>query len=332
MINPYYADFRKQSWLQKLATKEKWTICDNEKVPIDVFGVKYLNQIFGAKMDRPYALDTLDELYDAIPDLSNFDFYLQAPMDNIVVLDIEPSCPERIKQNLLQWPAIYCERSMSGKGIHMVFPYPDDLAIEIPNIASKVVLKPDHKYYEILLNHFVTFTGDVIPHTPTKTMEPFRKLFRSLGLKKSKKQSGGPLDIQIENIEELKPKDCPVLDDILNYLEHEAGRRDKTPADYHDDMSTYEYCHMLYLNRRLNSILKISYINDVIKNRPFTINERSWCVYQIGAKTLPGRKKHTTTRNCGSIRVPWLMYVAMNAIRYDIDHPEEEDIETHEHE
>lgn len=318
MQNPYFEEFRKQPWVQKIADKPKWTICDNTKMPVDMFMIEYRQTICGAKTDKAWSLDTLDNVHRIVPNLANFDFNLQGILDDIVVLDIEPSCPERVKRNLLKLPSLYCEESMSGKGIHMVFPYPHDIAVEIPDIQNRVVLKPKHKWYEILINHFVTFTGREMPHTPTKSPENFRKLFRKLALSQKKRSPNGSginVDIEIENIQELEPKYFPALDDVLMYLRADAERRTKTPEDYNDDMSTFEYNHMAFLDHRLDSILKVSDIADAINaTRPLSLTERAWCVYTAGAEFLPYREKHDSHRMCKDVRVPWLLYEAIKAV------------------
>lgn len=316
MENPYYKNFRSQPWIQKIAEKRKWTICDNTKMPIDMFVLQYRHAICGANSEKPWSLLTLDEVHKIVPDQANFDFYMQGVLDGIVVLDIEPDCPEQIKQNLLKLPALYCEESMSGKGIHMVFPYPHKIAAKIPNIQSKVVLKPKHKWYEILLYHYVTFTGREIKHTPTKSIDHFNKLFKGLAIQKIKHdQNRHNIEISIEDIQELEPKGCPVLNDILYYIKNEASHRSKTPADYGNDLSTYEYYHMAYLDHKLESILKISYIDDGIKaTKPLSLAERAWCVYTAGSKFLPYRDKHEVYKKYNDIRVPWLLYLSLKAI------------------
>ena len=105
----------------------------------------------------------------------------QANGDDIVILDIEPDCPDDEKADFLALPWIYAETSVSGRGLHLVFPAP----ASHPEIRlGKTKLKPDNRNdYEILLNHYITFTMCPVTHDPNRSIRPmsdFEALWENL--------------------------------------------------------------------------------------------------------------------------------------------------------
>lgn len=317
--NPRFTEFLQQPWVQNIAKIERWTISDKDKMPIDMYELKYKNHIKGCDMTVPYSTESLFNLYKDVPNASNFAFYLNGALHGIVILDIEPICPPEIKANLIKMPCLYAETSMSGKGIHMIFPYPDDLMIKYPN-AGKHAMKYK-KFYEILISHCVTFTGNKIPYTPItdeSSTEAFRTVFETIA--KNQKESF-VLDITID-LDKIKPIDCNVTDDILMYLNNYANT-DKLLSAYVQkhmnlgdqiDWSVFEYGYIAQLNDNLKSILKVSYIDDEIKKQNnISYEQRIWFLIKVAKEHLPGREKHNTMRN----GAPWLIYLASKVISDD---------------
>ena len=82
------------------------------------------------------------------------------------VLDIEATATEETRKMFEGLPQILSETSMSGKGVHVLFPLMSGFACNDP-IWSKVYgqcmsLKSDDNTWEVLLSQDVTFTGDII--------------------------------------------------------------------------------------------------------------------------------------------------------------------------
>ena len=83
---------------------------------------KDANIIWGAAFDRGYnPLVDLETVCKTLPTAANNTYHLDALIDKIVVLDVEPKCPEEIKRQFLSLPYLYSETSMSGNGLHLIF-------------------------------------------------------------------------------------------------------------------------------------------------------------------------------------------------------------------
>lgn len=314
--NPYIENFIKQTWLSKIANEKRWTISDCEKMPVDMYLLKYRQLIKGADSTVPYSLISLHELYKDFPDATNVAFNLDAAFHNIVILDIEPTCPENIKSQILKIPTIYAETSMSGKGIHMVFDYPEDIIMKYPNAAEKPALKRKDKYYEILLSHYVTFTGKAINFVKSKCVQDqtqFRNIFEVLA-REQKPTQRASVDF---NLDDIKPVKCNVTEDILKYLMHYADTL-QWYIQKHDDLgeekdnSSFELGYISKLNVKLNAILKISYIHEEITSRGgLTLQEKIWFLTHTATEKLPYRSKHDEFRD----GLPWLMYLSNKAVQ-----------------
>lgn len=313
--NPRFTEFIQQPWLKNIANLNRWTISTNEKIPVDMYNLEYRHIINGCDISIPYSTVTLHDLYKKVPNAKNFAFYLCAGIHDIVILDIEPICPSELKAKLMNLPCLYAETSMSGKGIHMIFPYPEDIAMQYPN-ACKAAMKYK-KYYEILMNHCVTFTGNIIPHTPItdkNSLQPFRNVFKELAIKQ---KESIVVDINID-LEKIKPVNCKVTDNILFYLAKYADEdthfqhyiQSQMDLGEELDHSTFEFNYMTSLYTKLKSILKISFIDDELqKHGELTIEEQLWFVTSIAKERIKPRKKHDEKRN----NMPWLIYLASTA-------------------
>ena len=294
-----FPDFYNNAFVQSIKDKPKWTVSDNEKMPIDIYALVHKNCIYGASMDRGYnPLVTLDELCDILPNATNNAFSLDAITDKFVVLDIEPDCPEKIKKSLLQMPYLYGEVSMSGKGYHLVFPLPDCIK-DYPIAQTKIVMKEEHGYYEILMSHYVTFTRNVIP--PTTGTKSFEELFQKMAAAQKETKR---LDIDVSN--ELSLDDIPYIDDILRllYKQHYT----KTINDFYGDNSKYEYGYMGFLHYKLCTILKVSCIQE--NGHDYTDDEKTWILYTVAKEQFEYRAKHDETRD----GLPWLLYLAREIV------------------
>ena len=309
--NPMYyyenfPNFYKHPFIQSIANRKRWTVSDNDKAPLDVVDYKNTGRAHGALYKDSQSLVSLDELITIIPDAANHAFYLDAMIDCFVVLDIEPKCPDDIKTELLKLPYIYGEISLSGKGYHLIFPLPDCIN-EYPDAQKKVVLEGDNKYYEILMNHYCTFTRNMLPPSdPNADPEAFDNLFESLA-SRQKSVNEKQFDITKE-----KP-DIPAEEKILSVLAKQ--KYDKTLNDFaHDDgsydNSRYEYNYILFLYRKLNIILCVTPIQKASNNHDYTDNEKAWLLYEIAKDYIKYRPKHDETRN----GMPWLLFMAQKVI------------------
>ena len=309
-FDPYlvFPEFYKNPLIQRSKNTPKWSVSDKNKRPIDMRKLKNYGEIRGAEFTDNRSLMTLTELCEFMPDATNHAFYLDALTDGFVVLDIEPKCPEQIKQKMLTLPYLYGEVSMSEKGLHLVFLLPDCIK-EYPAAQKKVVFKEENGYYEILLNHYVTFTRRAISpyfNIPDKSNEnAFVDLFRHMA---SEQKEVHRDDVYVDGLE---PKDIPMQDIILDILSHQHYK--KSALDFSGDMSAYEYAHIGFLYYNLKMLLKL----DVIQQgqHEYTVQERAWLLYYAAQDKIPYRAKHEEQR----YGLPWLLYLCQEVIAKNVD-------------
>lgn len=293
-----FDDFYNHPFIKSITDNEKWTVSDKDKKPIDMFAYKYRQQITGALFTDNKSLVSLPELCELIPNARNNAYFMDSIVDKFVVLDIEPICPDAIKQKLLKTKYVYGEISMSGKGYHLIYPLPNCFS-KYPIAQKKIVIKEEHGYYEILLQHYVTFTRNMLPDATGG--EDFEKIFEELA-SIQKETIRKDIDVQ-----ELKPNNIPLEKDILITLNHLDYN--KTPIDFHNDMSKYEYGFMGFLYYKLKKQLAL----QDYKEHKYSDNEKAWLLYTVAKNKIPKRQKHNEYRN----NLPWLLYLASEIIAKD---------------
>lgn len=287
-----FQDFYEHPFIKSIKDNKKWTISTNKKMPIDIFMHESFNCITGALFTNSHALTSLNHLCELFPRAKNHAYYMDALVDNFVLLDIEPKCPDDIKQKLLETNYVYGEISMSGKGVHLVFPVPDCID-DYPIVKNKIVMKEEHGYYEILLQHYVTFTRNQIPKSKIKNQDNFIKIFKELA---EKQKEHNVTDVDIKDME----PDIPKKDEIINILS--LQKFGKTPKDYHDDMSFYEWAAIEFLMKKLDMLLKTTIAKQ---DHVYSDNERAWLVYKTLPNIIEERDKHYQRRH----GLPWLLYL-----------------------
>lgn len=295
-----FPDFYNNPFIQKIAKNEKWTVSDKDKRPIDMHALIYEEKIWGLAYNRGYnPMVDLDTLCKTIPNAANNAYMLDALYDKFVILDVEPTCPDFIKQRLLRLPYIYGETSMSGKGLHMAFELPEDLLDKYPVAKNKLALKEDHGYYEILLNHMITFTRNVLPQqTEKENISIFHNIFELLANKAKPSESAKSADAV--TVTDINADDIPYFDTLMPALQ--AQIYGKTPEDFYNDMSKYEFGITGFYYRMLMKLLK----KNKYKDHEYTDEEKAVILYHLTSAKLPYREKHDQIRN----NMPWLLYIA----------------------
>lgn len=304
-----YDAFRTNPFISGIAAKERWTVSTADKVPIDMYALEYKGIVAGAKFNNELSLATLDKVHGLIPAAANYAFYMDALKDGFVLLDIEPKCPDEVKAKLLAMPCRYIETSMSGKGVHMVFDLPADLLDKYPDARQKVVMKEKHGWYEILLLHYVTFTGRALPQAMREGCPAygFRDLFEELARKQTVAVRS---DVEVEAIDGVDYPSTPVvLDRLRNRQEYR-----KTLDDFDGDKSKFEFgfiCHKYFWLKRL------LLVPAIMADHRYTDAEAAWLLYTVASEQLPKRPKHEELRN----GMPWLMYLAYEVIAQNKNDP-----------
>lgn len=310
-----FPEFYNHPFIKSIADIERWTVSDNNKRPIDMFEWIYRQKLVGAATTDSNSLISLHRLCQTLPNAANNTFFMDTLTDNFVMLDIEKTCPDEIKQELLKLPYIYGETSLSGKGYHLVFPCPACF-FEYPAATKKVVMKEEHGYYEILLNHYVMFTRNMIP--PSEGTGDFETFFRNL-CEKQKEVNREDVDIH-----DMEPEHGPDYDKIVELLIRQDYK--KTRDDFSEDLSRYEYGYIGFLYYKLNQILKVNTIalydvkseetgKTVKQKYVYSDNEKAWILYTVAKDKIPYRAKHEEQRD----GLPWLLYMAREIIAKNVE-------------
>lgn len=293
--------------IQDLAGKPYWTISDNSKKPIDMGALRVEQKLVGC-LNYEDSTVTIRELLELIPNASNHAYRLDSDRDGYVCLDIEPSCPENIKKKLLQLNYVYGETSLSGKGLHLFFEEPDIIQ-KYPEALKKTVLKEKHKYYEVLRDHTVTFTRNVLRRP--KGTKDFAELYEKL-CKEVK-----PTVIKEFDYTSIEPE-IERFDEIAMYLIQSTSQYTKTVDYFHGDHSALEFGFFAFVYRRLNNLLS----TGLFKDTQYDDNQRMWILYLVCKDHLPfpHRKKHDEQR----AGMPWLLYLCHEVIAKFNDPDKEE--------
>jgi hypothetical protein len=308
-----FPSFYTNTAVQLLAGHARWSVSGrlgddpekDAKAPIDMRALMTSGRIRGAWEISDSCLVTLDELKTFLPNAANNAFYLQAQTDGLMVLDIEKTCPPEIAAPLLgMTEALYSELSMSGKGYHLLLPLPSNFW-DYPLAVSKKVLREEHGYYEILLDHWVTFTRNEVPaerYVDPEGVLPVAPAWAELYASLAELAIETPsveLDISAE-----KPE-IPREEQILDLMTRQPPKRDL--ASFHGDYSRWEFSILGVLYNRLAAILVA--VKDVV-DHPYDEGDQAWLVYLAGQKIIPARDKHEEYRN----GMPLLLNAAVSLV------------------
>jgi len=293
MLDNNYNYFYNNLAIMGIAGNSRWTASTNKKVPMDAVIWRDEGRVTGAKYAGPKSLVTLEELH-RLPGITNPNttYHLNAGIDRICILDVEPKCPEDLRSKFLEMPYLYGELSASRVGLHLLFPLPAKYD-DYPVLKTKSVMRDPHGYYEILLTHYVIFTRMSIG--PPTGGGDFDKLFYEMAEKQMASVRNN-IDVQA-----LQPSNIQDEDMMLQHLANVTYK--KEPSDFGGDMSRYEYGFVGNLHRALQQFMWESAVR-------YTDDEKAWLLYQVARDYLEHRAKHDTYRD----GLPWLLYIAREVI------------------
>lgn len=304
--------------IRPLAERPAWTISTSDKMPIDMYLLESLGQVFGCKREIPLSTWTLDDVAALVPNAANYAFYLEAAKDGVCVLDIEPECPMELKAEFLRAPCLYAERSMSGKGFHMLLPYPYEFMDRYPVAAGKTAMKDKERGFEFLFEHWVTFTGDRVIQTD---VDPGSDVIgRELARLAEEQVAVSMAEIDIEDV---APDDVPYHDQIRSYIGNNVHRiLGRSPADYDGDMSRFEFAVICSILRNVRAAQ--STIARMDHADPWEIWDdqcTAFLVFEAATTLLDHRDKHDEQR-CG---LPMLLYIVKKAMSVEAANAMEDD-------
>lgn len=316
MVVPTWRDFPRfyeNEAIKELGQRPWWTVSSPDKMPIDMYHLinGWDGKIWGLAFNRGYhPMVDLETLCGTIPSAINNAYYLDCLRDGMVVMDIEPSCPKALQDRFLRLPYLYGERSMSGKGLHLLFRLPADILDKYPAARTKLALKHESGYYEILLNHMVTFTRNVLPDMEhPDTERDFRTLFEELAARQVETIRGDKIDMD-GLVDEA---DIPKFDALMLYLrgrEYKKKASDFTKSNGAVDRSRYEFGMAGFYYGSLRRAVK----GGSFANETYTDEMMATMVYKVLREKLEergdSREKHDTPRN----GMPFLLFLVCDLI------------------
>lgn len=298
LMRPQDRAFYDHPFIQSISQTPKWSISDKNKRPLSYYWA-CRNQVRGCSPKNDQDMATLDQWVNLFTDkdtnrllLNNHAFYLNAPWDKFIIIDIEAICPVHLRQKFLSLPYIFGQKSRSGKGLHLIFPLTDDLIADplMANLWTRDRVPHPKKYYEILITHWATFTRQLIPpfQGDITNQTPFVNFLKKVaaGIK------------PLEHLDYISCKkedlaDIPNIHIILDLIG--PVTYDKIPQDFNNDLSAWEYGYTSILAQALFKALA----NPQVKNlgHAYTQNEIINILYYIMEQNIPYRPKHAGQRN-----------------------------------
>ncbi|MDQ0648603.1 hypothetical protein QFZ53_002799 [Microbacterium natoriense] len=294
--------------IRALAGAVRWTVSgrlgddlgSKSKAPIDMRALLDLGRVRGAWQIDKTCLVTLEEMTSRLPNAANAAYYLQAQVDGVMVIDIEPCCPPEIAQGLLTLPGIlYSEVSMSGRGYHLVTALPENFHAH-GVAAEKRVLREEHGWYEILLDHWVTFTRRPIGEgvvTGAQTVgsalprfDSIEDLYSSLAVK-AKKLRSLPATAEWSTVE---GPDIESGRHIIELTLQGSRPRLKHLDDFDGDHSRWEFSILGTLFREMRQHLVLA---GFMRRVTYTPADQAWLLYRAAQEVIPARPKHLERRN-----------------------------------
>lgn len=318
--------------IARLGQRTAWTISDNKKKPINFRALMTTGADWGARPDDgDTALVTLDTLTTMLPQATNAAFYLDTMIDRVAIIDVEPTANADTLAMICHAIAPYClymETSMSGKGYHFIVELPDNFFQHSAHI-TKPTLKSSDGTWEILLNHWVTFTRQPIDptiwntaiNTTPSVSYTWSELFNHLIDQQPRTQKNhqhSATDIATDThgtaLTSWDIDDTTQRDQELNWVFYCVTRFNthyhKTIDDFYDDYSRYEYSCIVTLRNYLTNLLK----NHAAHDPTITLAVLTRVVYTSACEIIDHRDKHDTSRNTTIGSVPYLYYRTMSAM------------------
>ena len=161
--------------IQRIAAEHAWSLTDPRgKRPMSLASIERVfrgeeDKIRGLQNSEAYTLADVKQFVKTYG-IKNplYAYHVNTYASNVAVLDIEPTCPDAVKARLCSISTPYMETSMSGHGIHSLIMIPDAYMLEFPQLTERErLIYPDHTF-ELLLSHWVTFTGNQLQPIPTQ--------------------------------------------------------------------------------------------------------------------------------------------------------------------
>ncbi|MDR0594871.1 MAG: hypothetical protein LBG60_16805 [Bifidobacteriaceae bacterium] len=295
-----------------LAALPRWTFSDPSKRPIDMVALRDGHRVAGARFRDARCLVPAREVLEilsalGVAGLGNLTFFLDAQLDRLAVVDIDPGCGPRARRALERLPALYREVSMSGRGAHLVMPLPPEVELDTFN---QVKLRAPDDHWEILLHQFCAFTGRQAEAgfgggADADWQRIWSGLESSLRPAPSAGRGGAAREYGATTLPDLDLANLAVLLRADAQLRHIAGRDVSNWGGDHSKREFAFICAALeLLDRHVERRRQFAPDSDI------SADDRLGLVVQAFAHHIPHRPKHDEIRPDGAFverRVRWAM-------------------------
>lgn len=340
MVHPY--TFLQNPLVHHLSNDPYWTVSDDNKRPVNARLLVDTGSVYNVKFDGEWPLVTLHEL-DNNTNLQavNRAYRLRARENRVIAVDVEPSAPENMKQDVLGFPAHYTELSKNG-GVHLLILVPEDLITpenrymfdELSVFKEPVPKpkdpneKPREAHFEVLFNdHFVTFTKRMLTEKPCidYSQDPVAKakltgfldnIVQMDAQKKKEREIAKQYRIgMMKNIiDDEKEEVIQSFIAIKPFEKAKEQAESKTVSDFADDYSRYEMSvanGLAFSTIRAHNLAKDTRsFREMAKS--LTEQDLAYAIYLLLQETVPYREKHDETRD----GLPWLLFTAKRAYEF----------------
>ena len=302
--------------IAELSRHQAWSVSDNNGRPLDIVGLMATGRVYGASPDHfDTSLMTLPQLSHALPNAANCAYFASFARDEVLVFDIEKTCPPELALALLRLPHSYGEVSRSGKGFHIIVEAPDDpeLRRRLRNTPT-TALRAEGGVYEILVEHWVTFTRHPITqdHINWLTERAGDNYVDDIDLTSMLTSLLDDYDrpmLRFDSSDAVdavgidQARQAPLYAEILAQMCAHPFEADVD--DYEGDHSRFEFAAMNWFYHQFVAAAgQLGRVND------YDDATRAVLIYDACTETLPHRDKHDTPR----AGMPYLLYSASRCV------------------
>lgn len=339
MVHP--DTFRANPLIDFLASDPWWTMSDNDKRPIHARDFLDTGHVHNVRFDGDHPLVTLHALdADKNLDAVNRAYRLRARENRVMMIDVEPSAPDVMKEQVLAFPAHYTELSKNG-GVHLLIRVPDDLITDANRYlfddlsVFKEPVPKNHEgkqtrqaHYEVILNdHFITFTKKMDTEKPVADFlhdDDAREKLRAFlddivaldAERKHERERAKAYRVQLleDSLDDERQADVKAFIQLRAFEVAREQAGEKAPDDYGGDNSRYEMGVANSLASQVIKTHRLSLDTQSFRELAERLGEQEliYATYILLEEIVPYRDKHDEERD----GLPWLLYTAKRAYEY----------------
>ena len=320
-----FPGFYGNDFIRRIGEDRLWTISDKDKRPMNMRALLDYGRYWGARIEEADSqLLTLAEMYHRAPWAANCAYHFDALVTEKILIDIESTCPPEIAHRLLALSrdALYSETSMSGRGYHLVLDLPESLQ-KLPHLINKRKIRHPQGWYEILLDHWVTFTRNPIDADllATAVDDPANA---GLGIDDIIAELDSAISVRPNASNEVSYDVARILPDELDeniqamdtslyeiVCHNFRSNYAKTLDDFNGDFSSWEFSQLAFIARNVTFYFGEAFNQGVIDDVP-SYDWVTRVVYLVAQEVIAHRDKHDGERN----NMPYMLYQAARCVEF----------------